>query len=136
MAFPQPALFGWQPSTSGSMTTFTLQPLRYFWAPSPRRRRADFGIIQHGRDELHLVVSSDVPIKYDEGQEFRAMVLSAIANAGKVRIQYWNEYASSGAGGWATERFLLWQPEGLLFADGEADIYDLEIVLRSKGTPA
>jgi hypothetical protein len=134
MAFPQPALFAGGPP-GGSTTLFTVQPIRQFWVPSPVRGRVDYGIVQHGRDELHLVFSDEVPIYYDEAQQFRALRLTAIANAGKVKIKFWDDEASSGAGAWAEERFLFPRPAKDFLADGTANVYGLELVFRARGLP-
>lgn len=134
MPFPSPALFGGGPP-NGSITVFTLQPTDWFWIRSPRRGRVEYGQVQHGRDALALVFSSDVPIRYDEQQEFRALLNTAIANAGKIRLQHWDEQASSAAGAWVTERFIFVPPEGNRFSDGEANVYGFQLLFKARGTP-
>lgn len=134
MAFSGPGQYA--AGATASTTLFTTQPIMQRWIRAPRQGRRDNGTVQHGRDTLVLVMATnDAPLSQTQAAEFYQLWNTAKAQAGRIFVKAWDQEASSGAGAYATDRYIM-EPIDSDMADAEGLHWNMSLVFRARGIPA
>lgn len=136
MAFSKPAEFGLG-GTLGGITTLpvTVQPIRTYWQESPRQGTRDSGVVQHGRDTcIWVIAEGEQRISDADYVTLMGYYNTAKGLRGRIFARNYDEEASSGAGAWANDRYIMLRPRSSLL-DADGNRADVLVMLRAKGIP-
>lgn len=136
MAFSKPSECGLGGTLGGITTlTTTLQPVRIYWIESPRQGARDGGIVRHGRDTcVWVIAEGEMRISDADYVTLMGYYNTAKGQRGRIFARTYDEEASSGAGAWANDRYIMDRPRGTLL-DADGNRADVVVTLRAKGIP-